>query len=203
MGPSGQKLDLAIIQGKTFFLTLRWATEPYIYKPITDIERTAPLRMTVPAHGMPDGWRFAVAGVKGMTALNAKSSPPAISEYYEATVVDQDLIEVNHINGLLLQAYTGDGVIQYLTPVTLAGMSARMSIKDRIGGTRLAHLTSDAGDIELNSAQSTITLRLPPTVTEAFDWRRGVYDLEIYNANDVYLLTYGAVSVEREVTVNG
>ena len=198
-----QELNLTIQQGKTYSTTLRWASEPYVYKPITSVANTAPVRLTVPGHGMPNGWRFAVSAVQGATGLNAKKSPPDAKEYYEATVVDVDTVDINAVNGMLLGPYRSGGVIQYLTPVDMTGMSARMQVKDRIGGTSLLILTSDAGDITINPGSYTITIRVAPEVTEALTWTNGVYDLEFFNANDVYLLCHGAITVTKEVTTHG
>jgi hypothetical protein len=182
---------------------LRWASEPYVYKPITSVANTAPVRLTVPSHGLPDGWRFAVSAVQGATGLNAKKSPPDAKEYYEATVVDANTVDINNVNGMLLGAYKSGGVIQYLTPVDMTGMSARMQIKDKVGGTELLVLTSDAGDITINPSTYTITIRIPPTVTDDITWTTGVYDLEMYNGTDVFLLCFGTVTVELEVTTHG
>jgi hypothetical protein len=198
-----QELNLTIQQGKTYSTTLRWASEPYVYKPITSVANTAPVRLTVPAHGLPDGWRFAVSAVQGATGLNAKKSPPEAKEYYEATVIDENTVDINNVNGMLLGAYKSGGVIQYLTPVDMTGMSARMQIKDKVGGTSLLTITSDAGDITINPGTYTITIRIPPTVTEALTWTTGSYDLEMYNGTDVFLLCFGIISVEFEVTTHG
>lgn len=200
---AGQKLDLTIYQGKTFSVVLRWATEPYIYRPITGIARSAPVRLTVPAHGMPDGWRFAVTAVNRLTQLNARKAPPDPKDYHEATVVDADTVEINNISSLTMPEYQDGGVIQYLTPVDMTGMSARMKIADKVGGTTLLSLHTDTGEITLDAAAYTVTLRLAPAVTEELAWVRGVYDLEIFNASDVFLLCYGAVAVAKEVTTNG
>lgn len=200
MSCQGQKLDLCITQGKTFAMTLRWASEPYVYKPIQTIQNTAPVRIGCTAHGMPEGWRFAVTAVQGLTELNASSTPPGAKDYYESHVVDADTVEINAVNGALLRAYKSGGFIQYLTPVDLTGKSARMQIKDKVGGTVLLELTSATGEIALNTTASTIMLRLPPDTAETLTWKKGVYDLEIFDANDVFLLAYGAVSVTQEVT---
>ena len=55
--------DLTIQQGRTFSLALRWESPPVVYRPITAIAQTAPARLTVPAHGVPDGWRVAITNV--------------------------------------------------------------------------------------------------------------------------------------------
>ena len=57
--------DLELLQGKTFSLALRWETPPVVYKAITGITQTAPVRVTVPAHAFPTdgGWRLPTSRV--------------------------------------------------------------------------------------------------------------------------------------------
>ena len=73
--------DLTIQQGKTFTLVLRWETEPIVYKAITAIAQTAPVRITAAGHGLVDGWRAAVVSVKGMAEINAENTPPRGDDY--------------------------------------------------------------------------------------------------------------------------
>lgn len=195
--------DLCLVRGKTFSMTFRWAAEPYVYKSITGIANTAPVSLTVPGHGMPDGWQFAVSAAEGLTSLNALYDPPVEEDYHTGTVVDADTIEINSVNGMLLDTYTSGGAIQYLTPVDLAGMSARMQIRDHATGTLLLELTSADGDITLDADAHTITLDIPPTATEGETWNRAVYDLEMVSGADVMLLASGKVTVAEEVTVSG
>ena len=203
MGCVEDTLDLNITQGKTFTITFRWAAEPVVYRDISTIENTAPVRLTVPGHDMPDGWSFAVSGVEGMEKLNARRNPPADTEYHEATVVDPNTVEINKINGMLLDEYQGGGAIQYMTPTDISDMSARMEVRTRAGGDLLLQLHSDNGELVLDPANHTITLRIAPEVTEGIDWRRGVYDIEVFNETDVFLLAHGQVLVHNEVTVGG
>lgn len=198
------ELDLCITQGKTFTMDFRWAAEPYVYKNITAIANSAPVRLTVPGHGMPDGWAFAVAGVVGPTELNAKYSPPATYDYHEAVVVDADTVEINEINGMTLKAYRSGGAIQYLTPVDLGGIDVRMQVRDRVGGTLLLELDSGVnGGFTVTPLTHTIALRIPPETTETLDWCTAVYDIEAFNENDVFLLAHGTVTVSKEVTTQG
>ena len=74
--------DLVFTQGKTFTLALRWETIPIIYKPITGITATAPVRLTVVSHGCPDGWRAAVTGVKGMSEINGEANKLKDTDYH-------------------------------------------------------------------------------------------------------------------------
>ena len=204
--------DLEIKQGKTFSLVLRWETEPIVYKPITAISLAsgAP-RLTVTGHGTPNGWRGAVTRVKGMTQINAKNSPPRASDFVTATVIDANTIELNSVapcddSGTEWPAYVSGGFWQFNTPVDLVGYTARMKIKDKIGGTLLA--STEAGDAPLNilsiaidNAGKTITLSIAATATDDITWKAGVYDLEMVSGSGVVTtILSGKVTVTKEVT---
>lgn len=193
--------DLTIQQGKTFALVLRWETEPIVYKAITAIAQTAPVRITVPGFDAPDGWRVAVVSVKGMTEINAANTPPRSTGYTPVTVLDDDTVELNEVNAAGFHAYTSGGYLQYNTPVDLAGYTARMAIKDKIGGTVLHSLTTENGGIAIDNVAKTITLTIAATDTDDFAWTRGVYELEMVSATGVVTaLISGKVTVTKEVT---
>ena len=96
--------DLSLVQGKTFSLVLRWETEPIVYKTITAIQQSAPARLTVAGHGIPDGWRCAVTNVKGMTEINAEANALRDTDYNPITVVDPNTIEIEQL-AMLLQVF--------------------------------------------------------------------------------------------------
>ena len=193
--------DLTILQGKTFELVVRWETEPILYKAITAITQTAPVRLTVVGHNLPDGWRAAVVSVKGMSEINACNTPPRNSDFRPITVLDANTIEINEINAADYRAYVSGGYLQCNTPVDLAGQTARMDIKDRVGGTVLHSLTSENGGITIDNIKKTIVLTIAATQTDDFDWRSGVYDLELISATGhVAALITGKAFVTKEVT---
>ena len=204
--------DLTIQQGKTFSLVIRWETEPVVRKPIAGISLTtgAP-RLGVPSHGMPDGWRCYATLVKGMTEVNAKNNPPKNSDLQIGTVVDAGTVEFNAVNpinenGREWAAYTSGGFLVYNTPVDLAGYTARMDIKDKVGGTVLA--STDVLDapknvltIAVDNVAKTITLSILATDTDDFAWTKGVYDLEMVGpTGTVTSIMSGKVTVTKEVT---
>lgn len=193
--------DIAIRQGATFSMVLRWEAPPIVYKPITAITQSAPVRLTVPSHGVPTGWRVAVTNVKGMTEINASANSVKDADYHPATVVDSNTVEINEINAAGYKAYISGGQLQYNTPVDLSGYSARMSIKDKIGGTELFSLTVLNGRITLDTTLKTISLTISATDTQAVTWKKGVYDLEMVSGTGVVtpILT-GKVVVTQEVT---
>lgn len=195
--------DLTISQGRTFSLALRWETAPVIYKAITGISQTAPVRITVPAHGIPDGWRVAITNVKGMTAINADANKINDRDYHQATVIDANTIEINDINASGFKEYLSGGYVQFNTPVTLTGFTARMAIKDKVGGTGFLSLTTENAGISLDEARRVITLNITAAATALFTWKSGVYDLEMVSPDATPVVTAllsGKVSVTKEVT---
>lgn len=197
----GATKNLTFYQGKTFSLALRWETGPINYKAITAITQTAPARVTAPSHGIPDGWRVAIVSVKGMTQINAENAPPRPKDHHKATVVDSNTIEFNDINAAEFKAYQSGGYLQFNTPVSMVGMTARMSVKDKAGGTQLLSLTTENDRIVIDDAAKTITLNLSAADTALITWKRGVYDLELVSADgEVTGLLSGEVTVTQEVT---
>ena len=193
--------DLTIEQGKTFTQVLRWEIQPVVYKAITAITQSAPVRITCPEHGVPQGWRVAVVSVKGMAQINSSNTPPKAKDYHQATVINADTLELNDINAAEFKAYVSGGYVQYNTPVDLTGMSARLVIKDKVGGTELLRLDSSAlGGIVLNNSTKTITATISATVSAALTWKKGVYELEIEDSlGHVSSLLAGAVTVTKEI----
>ena len=195
--------DLTIQQGRTFSLALRWESPPVVYRPITAIAQTAPARLTVPAHGVPDGWRVAITNVKGMTEINAEANKLTSRDYHQATVLDANTVEINDINAAGFKAYTSGGYIQFDTPVDLTGFTARMTIKNRVGGTVLYTLTTENGGIVIDAAANLVTLNISAVDTAAMTFTTGVYDLEMVSGATpavVTALLSGRVTVSKEVT---
>lgn len=195
------KKSLTILQGKTFDLLIRWETEPIVYKEITGISQAAPCVIDCVGHGVPDGWRVAVVSVRGMTQINAKNTPPRSTDYHVVTVAGTDEIELNAVNSAGYSAYTSGGYVQYYTPQDLTGYTARMSIKDRVGGTELLSLTSANSRIVIDVGADTIQLHIDAVDTETETWTSGVYDLELVSSGGVVTsLLYGNVILSKEVT---
>lgn len=199
--------DLTIQQGKTFTLALRWETDPIVRKAITGVSFAGGSpRITAVGHGAPDGWRCTLYGIKGPKQLNAANNPPRNDDYHAATVLDADTVEINDINPYDTQgnewpAYVSGGFLQYNTPMDITGYTARLAVKDKIGGTVLLSLTTENNGIVIDNAKKTITLTVEATATDDFTWTRGVYDLELISpAGVVTALITGRVSVTKEVT---
>lgn len=204
--------SLIIEQGQTWTQVLRWEAKPELFKAITAISKTGAARLTVPGHGLPDGWRGAIEGVKGMVEINALRSPPRSSDYHRLTVVDSSTIEINDINTAavddngddLYSTYTSGGTLRCYTPVDLAGFTFDIVVLDRVGGTVLA--SSRSTDAPLNiltatgdNAAKTITLGCTVANVNALTWTRGHYD--VYATDSLGVVTKlmeGQISVSRD-----
>lgn len=198
-------VDIAITKGRTFEFTYRYADSALVYKAITGMPNALPVQLTIPSHGIPDGWPITIEGIKQPLELNSDSEECCGT--YFATFVDINTIELNRTNASAWRPYTSGGAVVYHSPYDLAGHSARMQIRDRVEGSVLLTLSSDAstdpdGSITIDTALSSISVKLDPTVTAAITWSRGVYDLELITPDgDVYGVTsVSAVKVVAEVT---
>lgn len=197
--------DIFIRRGETFVLTVRWETEPWMYAAIASIAQSAPARVTLQGAGaaIPPGWRVAVVDAKGMTELNATGNPPKNKDLRRAAVVSATELELSGVSAASFAAHRANtGYLAWMTPHSLDDFTARMQIKDRVGGAVLHTLTSaPLGGIVLSDAEKTIELKISAAEAEAFDWDSGVYDLEMISAGGtVTALLEGAVTVGAEVT---
>ena len=194
--------DITIVKGATFSRVLRWESAPFVYKAITAITKAAPVSITATAHGVPDGWRVAIVSVQGMRQINAKNAPPRATDFHKATKTSADVIALNDVNSSEYDAWTSGGYIMYYTPVSLSGYTARMQIRPTAEDTAtpLVSLVSPT-DIVLDDTTKTISITIAASVTAAYTFLSGVYDLELVSAGSVVTkLLSGNVTVEAEVT---
>lgn len=201
--------DITISKGHTYSTVLRWGSNPIVRKSITnftDLNGTAHLE--IPGHGLLDGWPCAVTDCKGRIEINA-ADPNKVreSEYYAATVVDADTIELNEVNAAGFKPHVANtGVIQYNTPVDLTGITIKVRLWTKQGGTLLASnqvadTPLDVVDTTIDLAKRTITIKFPVEATELLSGKTGWYDIEAHSAGvspTVTQLAEGAFSVKKE-----
>lgn len=201
--------DLTITKGKTLVQVVRWEEKPLIYKAITAISQAAPARLTVTAHGAPDGWLVRVESVKGMTQINSPGTGTKLdkasrdAEWVKATVIDADTIELNDTNALEFKPYLSGGVIKFFTPADLAGLTGRMTIRNKVGGTVIASTegASPTLIITIDNVAKTIEIAMSALATAALTAKAGAYDLELVSGAGVVTgLLYGAITIESEIT---
>lgn len=192
------KLNYKIYQGSTFQESYRWESETKVYVPIQAIQKSAPCVITTAqAHTIPQGWRTRVVGAGGMKELNSVGDA-----YYVVTEVTSNTVTLNQVNSLTYTAYTSGGVLEYNQPVSLVGYSARMQIRETVDSpTALYSTTSAAADLVLDTILNTITITIPASVTQTFDFSTAVYSLELYNsAGLVVPFLAGNLTLVPEVT---
>ena len=119
-----QKLTLTIRKGSAENIPIRLEQSAWSYATISAVAQTAPLRITAPAHGIPDGWRVAIMNVKAVGDFGATNNPPKDNELHVVTVIDAGTVEFNAINGAAFRAHTSGGQLSWHTPVDLNLMSA-------------------------------------------------------------------------------
>lgn len=196
-----KKLDIQIRQGSTFTLPVMWELDALIYKTITAVAQSAPVRLTVPGHGIPTGWMAAVMNVKGPTPLNAAENPPKDNEFMPVTVVDEDTVEFNKVNGAGFKPYVSGGQLVYYAPGDLTDLNdARMQIRTKIDGEVLHELVLPFG-IGFDFAKSRIEVDIPASDTALMTFKTGVYDLEVEKSDGTVIpILYGAAILTRETT---
>lgn len=193
------KINFKIYQGATFEQVLRWESETKVYVPITNITKSAPVAITVSdATKLPPiGWRVRVTNVGGMKEINM-----AGDNYELLTGVDGNTVTLNQINSLAYTTYTSGGVLEYNSPVSLAGYTARMQIKAKAkDATPLVTLTTENGGILLDNTLKTITLNISASSTAGLDFTQAVYDLELVSGSGVVKrFAEGSISLKQEIT---
>lgn len=194
--------DLTIQKGATFSKVLRWEASPFVYKAITGITKAAPPVITAASHAVPDGWRVAVISAGGMTEINALNWPLRASDFHKATVLSSSTLSLNDTNAAEYTTYTSGGYLVYYTPVSLAGFTARMHIRETVdAAAAVLELTTANSRIELDDTENTITLFIEAADTEDLEITSGVYDLELVSGTDVVTrLLEGNITVVGEVT---
>ena len=194
--------DFEIIRGVTFSRVLRWQSAPLIYTPITGITQAGPAVITAAGHGLVTGWRVAVVDVGGMRQINARNRPLRPSDFYRATVIDPNTIALNNVSSVNFTAFTSGGSLVSYSPVSLAGYSAAMQMRETAEAPDppLVSLVSPT-DIVLDDVNHTITITMSATATDALTFLNAVYDLELTSPTGVVTqLISGAITTIEAVT---
>lgn len=196
------KANLEICKGATFSIIVRWESSTCIFKPITNITKSAPPVLSVTGHGVPDKWRVAVTNVLGMKEINSPNNPPKLTDYKKSQLITADSLSIPCIDASGFTAYTSGGILWYNEPVDLTNYTARMHIRDSVDAASfLLELTTANGRIVVNNTTKTITLTVTATDTAAITFTSGVYDLEMVSpAGVVTRILEGNITVREEVT---
>jgi hypothetical protein len=187
----GKPREILINKGETFRAEIRWSKDDDItYKAITGVVQKTPLRLTVASHGIPPGWPCAITNVKGMVGLNAEANNVSDSDYHRVKVIDTNTIEFNDIDAAGFKDYVSGGYVQFQTPQDLTGHTARMDIKDKIGGTVLSSSEVDASPLDIitltvDAVNFKTDLEISATDTAGVTFKKGVTSLEMVGPTGV------------------
>jgi len=90
-----------------------------------------------------------------------------------------------------------------ITPIDLTGASAKMQVRDKKNGNKLAFtLSSTSGGIEIDDATGTLTIVATPTQTNKLFFPKSSYDIMLIDSNgnktklvEGYLVLSGSVTI--------
>lgn len=182
-------LDLPVTKGATLRKPLLMMQPTYTYRPIEAIQQTAPLRLTVPAHGLPGDWPTWVEG-SSWSALNRDKQR---EDSRVAKRVDADTVEYNEINGLGQRAQ--GGVLVYQLPVDLTGCTAVLLIIPAAG--QPIELTTENGGLEITGlGRIMMEMTAAQTAGEALDGARFSFDIT-FSDGSVLRWWQGKVTINR------
>jgi len=188
------KVNFKIYQGSTFTRVLRWELPTIVYKTISAVYLEAPLRVQAVAHGIPTGWRCKLADIGGTKELNT-------DDYLYVTSSITDVVTFNAINAKGYTAYTSGGTLYYNEHKNLAGLTARMQIREKVSSTTtLLELTTENGGIVIDNVAKTITINITATQTTALSFKSAVYSLEVIDGTTVIPFIYGSITLDVEIT---
>lgn len=185
--PALNPLRLTIRRGASERVPIRRESPQLAYATITAITQTAPVRITATAHGIPDGWRAACMNVRGMTDINAELGADGLPKdraLQRVTVIDADTVEFNKVNAAGFRAYASGGQLAYYAPSSLGGyVSARMDVKNKVGGTVLASFNTSDGTLEIDAGSDAVFLVLTPAQSILLAAGEPVFDIELLQAD--------------------
>lgn len=192
MQPACQAMRL--IRGATYRDTRRLMQPRKEYRPVTAIAAEAPLRLTVPAHGLAGDW---LAWVTGTTGLGDLNRTPGRQNPHRVEVIDADTLAINNLSGAGANPAAGAGQLIYQPPVDLTGAAARLVIRTaEEGGATLLELASGAGIS--SAAPGSLSVEMSAEQTAAIAWTSGWYHLEVeFSDGTVSRFFRGPVTVEQ------
>lgn len=119
-----------------------------------------------------------------------------------ALAAQANKIEINQVNSLQYTTYTNGGTVEYNKPVDLTGYKARMQIRKTATSSEVIYeASSDTGEIEIDLTYSSITITIPASVTQNFNFTAAVYSVELYTtAGKVVPFLTGNLTLVQEIT---
>lgn len=176
-----EKLTISARKGTTLDIPIRIESDVVGYVQITGMSNSAPLRVTTPSHGIPDGWRVGIMNAGGMTELNAENFE-GVSEddLRRISVVDANHIDFPGVNSTAFSTYTSGGQLVFYKPKDLSVYAnARMDVKDRVGGNTLVTFNVLNDGLRLDNPNSALWLHIEPVDLSSINVGNKVFDVEM------------------------
>lgn len=168
-------LNLSVVPGSPFVKPLLLMQPVFAYRAISAVQKTAPLLVSVPNHGMPTEWPCWIEGSDGWPVLNRDKLK---ERFRVAAAIDADTLEFNDLNGT--QHSASGGHLVYRLPVVLVGASASLTISDHSG--LLVSLSTGGGGLAIADA-GVLTLSLTGEQTAVLSGKRASYSLSVTMAD--------------------
>jgi hypothetical protein len=166
-------IPLRLIPGTTFSDAVRFMLPSWTYKTIARIEPSAPVRLTVPGHGLAADWPVWINGVRNMPSLNRLRG--AAVRPHIARFIDPDTLAINEEDAT--QARPAGGLLSYHPPVDFTGCRAVFRIWTKDSTVPVLELDSfDKGGLVIEGP-GVITRRIEADAVLAF--KTGVYALDV------------------------
>jgi len=86
--------------------------------------------------------------------------------------------------------------------INLTGYKGKMQIRRDYDDLIYLTLTTENSRIVITPAEGKIKLQLTKSDTQSLDFSKAIYDLDIYNDDNLYTLIEGTVTLIPEVTKN-
>ena len=159
-------------------------------------------------------WMGDVTGIDHRAQESALLSMPEYSKaIIEAVYADEPTLEEGYTvkagryDFEVDQGTAFDAIVAYKqedgSPVDVTGYTAKMIVRDYIGGAALLTLTNGSG-LTIGNAEGFVQVVMTATQTAAFTFNKAVYDLEVYPAGaaaDAVKLLRGTITLNKEVTI--
>lgn len=155
-----------------------------VFKPVNAISKSAPAKVAVLKHGIPNTWQVKISDVRGMKEINGTS-------YYTARVLSPDVFELVDVNSNSFGEYAGGGTLEYPLPLDLNGFVPRFEIRK---GTEVMLEAAAVLNILNNSVQLYLSPNQTASLSSAF------YTLRVDLVKDSLVLpvVIGSITVMKE-----
>lgn len=174
-----RKLALTLRRGASLDLPIRVESDVISYAAITGMTASAPLRVTAPSNGVPDGWRACVQNAGGMANLNV-TDPVRDADLRRVAKIDANTLTFPGVNAAAWHAWTSGGQIAFYAPFDLSAYaSARMDVKDAAGGSELGQYSTSASTLQIDLTNNAIWLHLSPVDTLLLPAGVHLFDIEL------------------------